>query len=160
MLSSHQDAATLPGIAALFKGKQKNLAKKIRRKDCPDCLNNMEKLQLAMELLLTRNKVTHIYEMIKAYGSSPQVTLDRGTKNWNRTPSIAVKHGREYSVNPHSGKYGRGEEHAPLIHAGDPRANLPSKLRKQLFSALQECDPRIVKGWLDTALADMPSGDL
>ncbi len=158
--NAHEEAAKLSGIGQLFQTDHDKLAKKIKRKDCPDCLKDKEKLQLAVELLLTRNKVTHIYEMIKAYGSSPQIHLDRATKTWGRTPSIAAKHDREYSVNPISGVYGRGEAHAPLVHAGDPRANLPSKLRKQLIEALLKSDPLIVKGWLETALAGAPSGDL
>lgn len=157
--TAHQEAASLAGLNHLFQTDYGKLAEKINRKDCPDCLKDQEKLQLAVELLLTRNKVTHIYEMVKAYGT-PQVHLDRVTKTWGRTPAIAAKHGREYSVNPLSGVYGRGEEHAPLIHAGDPRTNLPSKLRRQLVKVLLESDPLIVKGWLETALAGAPASDL
>ena len=158
--TAHEEAARLSGIGRLFQTDHDQLARKINRKDCPDCLKNEDKLQLAVELLLTRNKVTHIYEMVKAYGSSPQVHQDQATKTWGRTPSIAAKHGREYSVNPVSGVYGRGEEHAPLVHAGDPRANLPSKLRRQLIQELEKSDPLIVKGWLETALAGAAFGHL
>ncbi|MBU0944829.1 MAG: DEAD/DEAH box helicase family protein [Proteobacteria bacterium] len=152
---AHQEAASLAGISHLFHSDHDELTLKIGRKDCPDCLSKEEKLQLAVELLLTRNKVTHIYEMVKAYGT-PQVRLDLSTKTWGRTQSIAAKHRRQYGVHPISGVYGSGEAHAPLIYAGDPRTNLPAKLRRLLLTTLLESDPLIVKGWLETALAESP----
>lgn len=45
-------------------------------------LSRDEREHLATELMLTRNKVTHVYELVKAYGSAPQVTQDRKTKTW------------------------------------------------------------------------------
>jgi len=53
-----------------------------------------EREQLAADLMIHRNKVTHIYELIKAYGSTKQVMYDRSTRKWGRTESIAAKHER------------------------------------------------------------------
>lgn len=51
-----------------------------------------EREQLVTELMLARNKVTHIYEMVKAYGSTNQVYYDRTTFRWLRSKSISNKH--------------------------------------------------------------------
>ncbi len=42
------------------------------------------KIQWAIELMMTRNKVTHIYELVKAYGANPQIRLDRRSGRWRR----------------------------------------------------------------------------
>jgi hypothetical protein len=114
-----------------------------------------ERQQLVAELMLARNKVTHIYELVKAYGSTSQVHYDRPTRQWLRTESISTKHGREYAVSPLSGQYSSGPEHAPLIYSGDPRKDIPSALQAHLSTALHDCDPRIVKGWLEAIATGM-----
>ena len=105
-------------------------------------------MQLVAELMLIRNKVTHIYELVKAYGSTSQIRYHRLTHQWQRTESISIKHAREYAVSPLSGEFASGSEHAPMIYSGDPRKDVPSDLEVQLISALQHSDTRIVKGWL------------
>lgn len=110
-----------------------------------------EREELAADLMLSRNKVTHVYELVKAYGSAAQVIRDRRTKVWRRTESIAAKHAREYAVNGWTGEYGTGEAHAPLISPGDPRQNTPDQLREYLASELQGQDRRIVLGWIRAA---------
>jgi hypothetical protein len=107
-----------------------------------------ERHLLVVGLMLARNKVTHICELVKAYGSTIQVTYDRPTRRWLRTDSIAAKHALEYSVNPLDGSYGVGAEHAPLLYADDPRKNVPSKLQAYMVATLKDCDPRIIAGWL------------
>ncbi|HVB22252.1 MAG TPA: DEAD/DEAH box helicase family protein [Ktedonobacteraceae bacterium] len=109
-----------------------------------------EREQLVAELMLARNKVTHIYELVKAYGSTNQVHYDRTTSRWLRTESISSKHALEYAVNPLSGKYSSGPGHAPMVYAGDPRKDVPSASQARLSATLDNCDPRIVKGWLET----------
>ncbi len=109
-----------------------------------------EREQLVAELMLARNKVTHIYELVKAYGSTNQVHYDRTTFRWLRTESISSKHTLEYAVNPLSGKYSSGPGHAPMVYAGDPRKDVPSASQARLSATLDNCDPRIVKGWLET----------
>jgi hypothetical protein len=118
-----------------------------------DSLSEKERAVLATDLMLERNKVTHIYELVKAYGSEPQVAFNRKTHEWQRTPAIALKHAREYSVSPISGHYGTGEIHAPLIYADDPRKNLPSKLRQHLSETLKGRDPSIVEGWIKAVVS-------
>ncbi|WP_440949082.1 DEAD/DEAH box helicase [Methanosphaerula subterraneus] len=114
-------------------------------------LSRGEREELAADLMLSRNKVTHVYELVKAYGSAAQVTRDRRTKVWRRTDVIAAKHAREYAVNGRTGEYGTGESHAPLISPGDPRQNTPDQLREYLASELQGQDRRIVLGWIRAA---------
>jgi superfamily II DNA or RNA helicase len=109
-----------------------------------------EREQLVEELMLARNKVTHIYELVKAYGSANQVHYDRTICRWLRTESISIKHALEYAVNPLSGAYSSGPEHAPMIYSGDPRKDVPSASQAHLSAALHNCDPKIVRGWLET----------
>ncbi|GAC1455514.1 MAG: hypothetical protein PVSMB2_07010 [Ktedonobacteraceae bacterium] len=107
-----------------------------------------ERMQLVAELMLARNKVTHIYELVKAYGGTTQVHYDRQNREWQRTESISAKHEREYAVSPLTGKCTTGADHAPLLYHGDPRKDVPSELEAHLISTFQGCDPKIVKGWL------------
>ena len=117
-----------------------------------------EREKLATDLMLYRNKVTHIYELVKAYGSTRQVTYDRPTRSWVRTKAISLKHQYEYSVNPFTGGYLAGEGHAPLLYSHDPRENLPSELRALLIERLGGRDHLIVKGWIDAVLSDVVEG--
>jgi hypothetical protein len=107
-----------------------------------------ERRRLVTELMLARNKVTHIYELVKAYGSTSQVHYDRPSKQWVRTDAIAAKHDLEFAVSLLTGQYASGPEHAPLIYSGDPRRDVPSALQAHLRAMLQGADPRIVGGWL------------
>jgi hypothetical protein len=118
-----------------------------------DAFTEEEKEQLAIELMLTRNKVTHIFELVKAYGSTTQVRLDRDSGKWRRKGNIALKHIHEYSVSPLSGEYGPGEAHAPMIYFGDPRENLPSKLKRHMIKELKGRDPLIVNGWINAVVS-------
>jgi superfamily II DNA or RNA helicase len=117
-----------------------------------------EREQLITELMLSRNKVTHIYEMVKAYGSTSQVRYDRGERVWIRTDPIAAKHEREYAVDPLEGLYAPGTQHAPLIYVSDPRRDIPSESQAHIASLLQGGDPKIVQGWL-RAIATAPGED-
>ena len=109
---------------------------------------------MVAELMLTRNKVTHIYELVKAYGSTTQIQFDRQLRRWKRTESITRKHSLEYAVNPITGEFANGASHAPLIYAGDPRKGVPSELERHLVEALRESDPRIINGWLTAIASD------
>lgn len=117
-----------------------------------------ERERLAADLMLYRNKVTHIYELVKAYGSTRQVVYDRPTRSWVRTEAISLKHQYEYSVNPFTGGYLSGEGHAPLLYSHDPRENLPSELRALLAERLGGRDHLIVRGWIDAVLSDVAEG--
>jgi len=129
-----------------------NLTRKIMQGDLRQFMDD-EREQLAIEMMMVRNKVTHIYELIKAYGSSIQISQSRQTEVWSRIDSIAAKHSSQYSVNPFTGKYSTGEDHAPLVYCKDPRKYSPEKLKKYLASELRGCDPRIIQGWFGAVIS-------
>ena len=114
-----------------------------------DGLSAKQRNDLATKLMRTENKVTHIYELVKAYGSSSQVTYNRAEKVWRRRQAIAAKHSHETSVNPFNGRRQSGEDHAPLIYMSDPRTDLPPVLQVHLIKKLAGCDETIVVGWLE-----------
>jgi hypothetical protein len=114
-------------------------------------LTNAERATLTIELLLSRNKVTHIYEMVKASGSTRQVEYARQERVWQRREVIARKHAYETSVEPFSGKVVRGVEHAPLLYANDPRSDLPEELEERVRDVISNRDPVVVAGWLAAA---------
>ena len=108
-----------------------------------------QRQEMVSRLMMERNKVTHIYELVKAYGSTMQIRYNRPDKRWERIEALVEKHAREYAVNLFDGVYGPGESHAPLVYAGDPRRDVPSELRKHLRETLRDRDATIVKGWLE-----------
>jgi hypothetical protein len=115
--------------------------------------------EMVTRLMMERNKVTHIYELVKAYGSTMQIRYNRQDKRWDRIEALVEKHAREYAVNLFDGVYGSGEGHAPLVYAGDPRRDVPSQLRKHLTETLRDRDGTIVRGWLE-GIAESGSEDL
>ena len=131
-----------------------SLSKKIQKGMLSE-FSQQEREQLATDLMLHRNKVTHIYELVKAYGSTKQIRYDRSTRKWSRTKSIAAKHEQEYSIDPFTGQYLRGEAHAPLVYSKDPRENLPSTLGEIITNNLEGCDHLIVRGWIKAVLSDV-----
>jgi len=102
---------------------------------------------LRVQVVLQRNKVTHIYELIKALGSARQLEYDRPARTWRRRESIERKHAYESSVNEITGDFGPGVEHAPLVYASDPRVDLPAELQARVDEMIRGADPRIVAGW-------------
>jgi superfamily II DNA or RNA helicase len=155
LLSIHQEARKVKGADLQLAAETRDgLVAKIKSKKLAG-LTEDDRKRLVTELMLVRNKVTHIFEMIKAYGSTSQVRHDRGTGQWRRTDSISAKHSHEYSVNPISGRYGAGEDHAPLIYFGDPTKNLPSQLRRGLTREIRDRDSLIVGGWLSAVTSGM-----
>jgi hypothetical protein len=119
-----------------------------------DALPPKQREALAVDLMLQRNKVTHVYELVKAYGTASQIRLDRGTGQWRRKDSIAAKHTREVAVNARTGVKSQGEEHAELVIVGDPREDVPQDLQRRLTADLAGSDERIVRGWLHLAQQD------
>ena len=111
-------------------------------------LDSERRQEMVTQLMMQRNKVTHIYELVKAYGSTMQIRFNRQDKRWDRVEALAEKHAREYAVNLFDGVYGPGEGHAPMVYAGDPRQDVPSALRKHLTDTLRDRDATIVRGWL------------
>jgi superfamily II DNA or RNA helicase len=113
-----------------------------------------ERSAVAIALMRRRNKVTHIFELVKAYGAASQVQYDRTARVWQRRENIAAKHAYEVAVNPFSGEKLAGDGHAPLVYAQDPRADLPAELQARLAVAIDGSDDRIVAGWLQYGLAE------
>jgi hypothetical protein len=148
LLSIHEDALALQNME-ITKDK---LARKIKRGDLRR-FTEKDREQLATELMLVRNKVTHIYELVKAYGSSIQIRYDKRTEKWRRTQEIAAKHAHGYAVNPLSGEYAKGEVHAPLLYSGDPRDYSPTKLRRHVSKELKGVDNQIVEGWMRAVIS-------
>jgi superfamily II DNA or RNA helicase len=131
---------------------EKDLTKQIKSGKIEN-LSESERLQLAIDLMTNRNKVTHIYEMVKAYGTSSQIRYDRRKSIWKRKQNIATKHSHSYSVNPVSGLCSKGEEHSPLIYLGDPREYSPTKMKLHLSKVIQSCDPVIIAGWIRSVIS-------
>jgi hypothetical protein len=113
-----------------------------------DGLSTEERTELAIRLMRTHNKVTHTYELVKAFGSTTQIEHIRERRIWQRKESIALKHARELAVNPLTGELVTGVEHAPLLYARDPRLDLPSELQHHLRETVRDSDAHIVAGWL------------
>lgn len=113
----------------------------------PD-LSHEERRRLALALAQKRNKVTHIYELVKAYGGDIQLEYNRAEKVWQRREAIAAKHAQEVSPHPFTGEKIAGAAHAPFIYAVDPRTDLPEELQARLEGVLAPCDETIIAGWL------------
>lgn len=111
-------------------------------------LSYAERMDLAIKLMLTFNKVSHLHELVKATGSTAQLILNRKTGLWVRNKAIAAKHAHEVSLDLACGKLSRGDEHAPMIYSEDPRLDLPDALKEAIKEYILGCDPAIVKGWL------------
>ncbi|MBO0746339.1 MAG: hypothetical protein J2P43_15070, partial [Candidatus Dormibacteraeota bacterium] len=101
-------------------------------------LSESEREALRVEVVLRRNKITHIYELIKALGSARQLEHDRETRRWRRREAIERKHAYESSVDVFSGKLCPGVEHAPLLYASDPRVDLPAELRSHVSGVIRD----------------------
>ncbi len=114
-----------------------------------DSLSEKERYDLAIALMRHRNKVTHIYELLKAYGSTIQLIYDRPLGKWRRRDNIALKHENEISVQPFTGEKMTGAGHAPMLYAKDPRTDLPETLRKQVVESISGADAIIVAGWME-----------
>jgi len=112
-------------------------------------LSMEERRQLAITLMRHRNKVTHIYELLKAYGSTIQLTYDRQERRWRRRDNIALKHENEISVQPFTGEKMTGAAHAPMLYAEDPRTDLPARLEEWVQESIDGADEVIVTGWME-----------
>lgn len=117
-------------------------------------LTDAERTGLAIGLMHRYNKVTHIFELVKAYGSTTQVEYNRTARVWQRRESIAAKHEHEVAVNPFDGQKRMGDGHAPLVYAQDPRVDVPAALQQHLVDAISGSDDVIVAGWLRYELAE------
>ncbi|MCG3253393.1 MAG: DEAD/DEAH box helicase family protein [Candidatus Heimdallarchaeota archaeon] len=107
-----------------------------------------ERMKLIIYLMLSQNKVAHIFEMVKASGSTRQVEYDKRTGIWRRKAAIAKKH-REEPILPVPGsKRSRGKYIAPLIYAKDPTADTPTEIRSTLSNLLDGLDQDLLDDWV------------
>jgi DNA-binding transcriptional ArsR family regulator len=123
----------------------------LRRRALADGVQSLsfdERQALRIAVVLGRNKVTHIYELVKAFGSTRQVEYDRPSRAWRRREAIERKHAYEHAVDIRSGEVVRGVQHAPLLYAADPRTDLPDALRDAVAETIRNRDPAIVNGWM------------
>lgn len=128
-----------------------------------EALSDEQRARTAVALMQSRNKVTHIYELIKSFGSTIQVEYDRPAKRWQRKENIALKHAREIAVDIFTGAKSTGDGHAPLIYVADPRNDLPEQLEARLSEVLKGGDATVVSGWMGTPTGgsiEMPPGDV
>jgi hypothetical protein len=128
----------------------------LRIRACEQGLNSLsadERQALRTGLVLARNKVTHIYELVKASGSARQVELDRKARTWRRSEVVERKHAYERSVDLRSGEMRRGIDHSPLVYRSDPRTDLPADLCAAVVGTIADHDRTIVEGWLRAAAA-------
>ena len=121
-------------------------------------LTDEERTRIAIALMRRYNKVTHIFELVKAYGSTSQVEYNRPARMWQRREGIAVKHEHEVAVNPFSGEKLSGAGHAPLVYVQDPRTDMPGELQQHLVQAIAGSDEVIVAGWLHYGSAEAAPG--
>jgi hypothetical protein len=112
-------------------------------------LTEDERLALRIGVMLGRNKVTHIYELVKAFGATRQVEFDRTRRTWQRREAIARKHAYEQAVDILSGQVLPGVPHAPLLYRDDPRTDLPEDLGASVGETIKDRDAAIVAGWMD-----------
>jgi hypothetical protein len=113
-----------------------------------DTFTDEERNGLVTGLFLNRNKVTHIYELVKAAGSTKQIEFDRASRTWRRHEAIERKHAYESAVDVFGGAFVSGVEHAPMVYAKDPRNDLPEDLKARVSSVIENRDGNIVLGWL------------
>jgi superfamily II DNA or RNA helicase len=116
-------------------------------------LNADERQALRIGVVLARNKVTHIYELVKAFGSTRQVEYNRQLREWRRREAIERKHAYEHAVDIRSGEVARGVQHAPLVYAVDPRSDLPEVLGASVADTIRDRDAAIVNGWMVASAA-------
>jgi len=110
-----------------------------------------ERQHLRIGVILGHNKVTHIYELVKAFGSTRQVEYDRTVREWRRREAIERKHAYEHAVDIRSGAVVRGVAHAPLVYQSDPRTDLPEDLGATVTETIRDRDVAIVNGWLEAS---------
>jgi superfamily II DNA or RNA helicase len=148
-ISHHQPGGALDEklLTLLYEVTTEEFSERIRYEGL-SVLSDQERLDIAIALMRRYNKVTHIYELVKAYGSTSQVQFNRAEQVWERRPQIAEKHQYETSVSPLSGQKFTGIEHAPLLYVEDPRVDLPSDLEDYLQRKIEGSDERIVSGWM------------
>ncbi len=110
-----------------------------------------ERVAAAVRLMQQYNKVTHIYELLKATGGEPQLVFDRAGRRWVRKEAVAHKHQHEFAPAIDALSVVEGPAHAPIIYAGDPRTDSPAEVTLAVRAAIENRDPKIIESWLRAA---------
>ena len=111
-------------------------------------LNTNERMKLIIFLMLSKNKVAHIFEMVKASGSTRQVEYDKRKGVWKRKAAIAKKHRDEPILPVPGAERSRGKYVAPLIYSNDPTVDTPSEVRDTLKNILTGLDENLLDNWV------------
>ncbi|NHJ87141.1 MAG: DEAD/DEAH box helicase [Asgard group archaeon] len=111
-------------------------------------LSNSERVKLIIYLMLSKNKVAHIFEMVKASGSTKQVEFDKKSETWRRKASIAKKHRSEPILPVPGSERRRGKYVAPLIYSSDPTTDTPSEVKLTLKKLLDGLDEDLLDDWV------------
>ncbi len=111
-------------------------------------LSTTERMKLVIYLMLSKNKVAHIFEMVKASGSTKQVEYDKQTGQWRRKAAIAKKHRGEPILPVPGAERRRGKYVAPLIYSQDPTIDTPSEVRDTLKNLLTGLDEELLDDWV------------
>jgi hypothetical protein len=111
-------------------------------------LTTTERMKLIIYLMLSRNKVAHIFEMVKASGSTKQVEFDKKKGVWRRKAAIARKHRNEPILPVPGSERRRGKYVAPLIYSKDPTADTPTEIRDRLKGLLYGLDEDLLDDWV------------
>jgi len=120
-------------------------------------LSTTERMKLIIYLMLSKNKVAHIFEMVKASGSTKQVEYDKQTGQWRRKASIAKKHRGEPILPVPGAERRRGKYVAPLIYSEDPTVDTPSEIRDTLKNLLTGLDEELLDDWVLNLIEDNQS---
>ena len=114
----------------------------------PGAFHPASRISVAVRLMRKYNKVTHIYELLKATGSEVHMTLDRASGRWIRKDALARKHDHELAPALDALAIVEGSAHAPIIYARDPRTDSPTEVTVAIRSAIDGKDPMIIETWL------------
>ncbi|MEA2071329.1 MAG: DEAD/DEAH box helicase family protein, partial [Asgard group archaeon] len=128
-------------------GEKIQLKEKVKQGDV-GILETIERMKLIIYLMLSKNKVAHIFEMVKASGSTKQVEYDEKSGEWRRKAAIAKKH-KEEPILPVPGSKRRcGKYIAPLIYSKDPTIDTPTEIKSTLKKLLHGLDEELLDDWV------------
>ncbi len=113
-----------------------------------DKLSTNERMKLIIYLMLSKNKVAHIFEMVKASGSTKQVEFNKKDGLWRRKAAIAKKHRDEPILPVPGAERRRGKYIAPLVYSKDPTMDTPAEVKTTLKNLLQGLDEDLLDNWV------------
>ncbi|MHA1154513.1 MAG: DEAD/DEAH box helicase [Candidatus Heimdallarchaeota archaeon] len=111
-------------------------------------LSSTERMKLIIYLMLSKNKVAHIFEMVKASGSTKQVEFNKKDGKWRRKAAIAKKHRDEPILPVPGAERRRGKYIAPLVYSKDPTIDTPDEVKATLKNLLQGLDEDLLDNWV------------